>query len=136
MVCCALQRFWLACIACAVADMLRCSLGLACRARQDSGRAVQCRAGQGLIFARVGALFCACAQHTGDHGVDAEGWFSTGDVATIDPWGHMAITDRSKVGLGRQQSQHGSQPGGRACFGNGSRCRRLWENPVMMLCRM
>jgi fatty-acyl-CoA synthase len=27
---------------------------------------------------------------------DAEGWFATGDVATIDPNGYMEITDRSK----------------------------------------
>ena len=41
--------------------------------------------------------FLACfVQHNGDHGVDAEGWFSTGDVATIDATGHMQITDRSK----------------------------------------
>ncbi|GLI60112.1 hypothetical protein VaNZ11_002160 [Volvox africanus] len=28
--------------------------------------------------------------------VDAENWFPTGDVASIDPWGYMSITDRSK----------------------------------------
>jgi fatty-acyl-CoA synthase len=34
-------------------------------------------------------------QHDKD-AVDSEGWFKTGDVATLDPYGHMQITDRSK----------------------------------------
>ena len=31
-----------------------------------------------------------------DSGVDANGWFTTGDVATIDPDGTIQVTDRSK----------------------------------------
>ena len=37
-----------------------------------------------------------CLQHHEDSAVDANNWFSTGDVASIDPLGFMRITDRSK----------------------------------------
>jgi fatty-acyl-CoA synthase len=32
----------------------------------------------------------------GAEAFDAEGWFDTGDVATMDPYGYMQVTDRSK----------------------------------------
>ena len=35
-------------------------------------------------------------QQDGKPATDKDDWFMTGDVATIDPLGHMAITDRSK----------------------------------------
>jgi len=35
-------------------------------------------------------------RHKEKSATDKDNWFSTGDVATIDPYGHMQITDRSK----------------------------------------
>jgi non-ribosomal peptide synthetase component E (peptide arylation enzyme) len=38
----------------------------------------------------------ARAYYKGGSILDHEGFFDTGDVATIDPYGYMQITDRSK----------------------------------------
>ncbi|WP_075217630.1 long-chain-fatty-acid--CoA ligase [Mongoliimonas terrestris] len=61
----------------------------------DEGRA---RPHDGETFGRLKVRGPAIARgyfRLGD-AVDGEGWFDTGDVATIDPLGYMQITDRSK----------------------------------------
>jgi len=50
----------------------------------------------GSLQVRGPHVLKAYYKHDGDHGVDKDGWFSTGDIATIDPLGYMQITDRSK----------------------------------------
>ena len=36
------------------------------------------------------------AQHDGSHNMTNDGWFCTGDMACIDPHGHVQLTDRTK----------------------------------------
>ncbi|KAK9830071.1 hypothetical protein WJX72_009587 [[Myrmecia] bisecta] len=50
----------------------------------------------GNLQVRGGIVVQRYFRHDGDHNVDPDGWFTTGDVATIDKFGHMQITDRSK----------------------------------------
>ncbi len=50
---------------------------------------------QGKLWARGGAVVQQYLK-TDKKAVDDEGWFDTGDVATIDKNGYMSITDRSK----------------------------------------
>ncbi len=41
----------------------------------------------------------------GEHGLDAEGWFGTGDLVAIDPAGHFRITGRKKEIYKNRQGQ-------------------------------
>jgi fatty-acyl-CoA synthase len=43
-----------------------------------------------------GGWVCSSYYRHDEPAIDADGWFDTGDVATIDPEGFMQITDRSK----------------------------------------
>ncbi len=45
---------------------------------------------------RVKGPWVAAGYFKRDDGLDAQGWLITGDMATIDPMGHISLTDRSK----------------------------------------
>jgi fatty-acyl-CoA synthase len=75
----------------------RALFGIDIRIVDDSGAALpHDGATQGNLQMR-GAWVCgAYYGEPPGSALDAEGWFTTGDVATIDPDGRMAITDRAK----------------------------------------
>jgi 3-(methylthio)propionyl---CoA ligase len=50
----------------------------------------------GRLKVRGPAVAKAYFRGEGQGSFDADGWFDTGDVATIDPHGYMTITDRAK----------------------------------------
>ena len=50
----------------------------------------------GRLLVRGATVAAAYFKGAGGHVLDAEGWFDTGDVASIDPHGYMHITDRAK----------------------------------------
>jgi len=50
----------------------------------------------GHLLVRGPAIAGAYLKGEGGEILDAEGWFDTGDVATVDPRGFMQITDRAK----------------------------------------
>ena len=50
----------------------------------------------GRLKVRGPAVASGYFRGEGNDAFDAEGWFDTGDVATLDPEGYMTITDRSK----------------------------------------
>jgi 3-(methylthio)propionyl---CoA ligase len=54
--------------------------------------------GKAFGHLRVKGPWVASGYFKGEGGsaLDGEGWLKTGDVATIDPHGHIALTDRSK----------------------------------------
>ncbi len=72
-------------------------LGVQLKLTNDAGERV---AHDGARFGRlkIKGPFIAGAYFRGDGGaiLDEEGYFDTGDVATIDPAGYMQITDRAK----------------------------------------
>ncbi|MEL6599482.1 MAG: long-chain-fatty-acid--CoA ligase [Pseudomonadota bacterium] len=61
----------------------------------DGARLAEDGETQGKLWARGPSVVGTYLKQEGS-ATDAEGWFDTGDVATIDPQGYMRITDRSK----------------------------------------
>ncbi len=50
----------------------------------------------GRLKVRGASVVARYFKDAGGEILDAEGWFDTGDLATIDEWGYMHITDRTK----------------------------------------
>jgi len=71
--------------------------GVEMKITDDEGREL---ARDGKVFGRLKVRGPAVAKryfnHENEEILDAEGYFDTGDVATIDPHGYMQITDRAK----------------------------------------
>jgi fatty-acyl-CoA synthase len=72
-------------------------LGVQLKLTDDEGAAMP-RDGTSFGRLKIKGPFIARAYFQGDGGeiLDEEGFFDTGDVATIDPAGYMQITDRAK----------------------------------------
>ncbi|QTP60640.1 AMP-binding protein [Billgrantia antri] len=51
---------------------------------------------EGPLYVRGASLFVGYFKQTELYGVDAEGWFPTGDLARLDEQGYVRITGRSK----------------------------------------
>ncbi|KAG1667962.1 hypothetical protein FOA52_008334 [Chlamydomonas sp. UWO 241] len=63
----------------------------------DDAGVVQAHDGKSMGHLQVrGPIVVSSYYKNSKLATDADGWFSTGDVASIDALGHMAITDRSK----------------------------------------
>jgi acyl-CoA synthetase (AMP-forming)/AMP-acid ligase II len=71
--------------------------GVEMKITDDEGRELK-RDGQtfGRLKVRGPAVAAAYIKGEGSASFDAEGWFDTGDVATLDENGYMQITDRAK----------------------------------------
>ena len=75
----------------------RPGFGIDMKITDDENKAL---AHDGKVFGRLKvkgpAISSAYFKGEGASAFDADGWFDTGDVSTIDEWGFMQITDRSK----------------------------------------
>ena len=71
--------------------------GVEFKVTEDGGRTVPSDGmSPGLLWIRGPWVAAGYFRHEDDPIVDADGWFPTGDIATIDTYGFMKITDRTK----------------------------------------
>ena len=75
----------------------RAIFGIELKITDDSGRELP-HDGKSFGALKVRGSWVASGYYkrTGDDAFEADGWFNTGDVATICPLGYLQITDRSK----------------------------------------
>ena len=69
--------------------------GMAVRVIDDAGQVAPAGT-EGRLQTRGSCLFVGYLKRPDAHGVDADGWFDTGDLARIDTDGYIRITGRAK----------------------------------------
>lgn len=69
--------------------------GMEVRVVNEEGRPVP-RGAEGTLEVRGAANFVGYLKRPEANGVDADGWFDTGDIATVDEDGYLRITSRAK----------------------------------------
>ena len=75
----------------------RTQLGVELKIVDDKGRTLpEDGKAFGRLMVRGATIAAGYFKGAGGQVLDADGWFDTGDVATIDPYGYMQITDRAK----------------------------------------
>jgi fatty-acyl-CoA synthase len=74
----------------------RAPFGVEIKIKRDGEDAPRDGVTFGNLLIRGAAIAAGYFKGDGGHVLDADGFFDTGDVATIDPHGYMQITDRAK----------------------------------------
>lgn len=98
----------------------------------------------GRLMARGPAVVGEYFHGAGGQVLDGAGWFDTGDVAAIDRWGYVGITDRSKdviksggewISSVELEGEAASHPGVREAAAIGIADARWGERPLLAIVR-